>query len=304
MKLSISNKWSNKVFEQKVDVENTDIFNGVYIPKEYRKRIIRHLILNYSSNINGMQPALFLAIQGHRGEGKTFMLQTLCESLNIEMKYLSGSDLCGPNEGDSENKIKKEYEAACVKLAKTRKLSVMVIDDFHLSIASDLGENVSKTTNSQVLVGYLMNLADTPYLFNVRIPIVILGNNFRNMYPALIRNGRMDFLTWAPDLDEKIKIVYFMFKKFYPQIKFEDIRELVSNYPNKYIAFFKDVIQDMFFSDCDLIVREFEQRQGNIRLDEINELVRRFIKVDDNISFEHLSNVAAMRNSIKEDNFE
>lgn len=304
MNLSISNMWSSRSFAQKADVENTDLFNGIYIPQEYRKRILRHLILNYSSNINGMQPALFLAIQGHRGEGKTFMLKTLCESFNIEMEYLSGSDLCGSNEGDSKEKIKRKYEAACVKLAKTKKLSVIVIDDFHLSIASDLGENVSKTTNSQVLIGYLMNLADSPYLFNVRIPIIILGNNFKNMYPALIRTGRMDFFTWTPNLDEKVNIVYFMFKKFYPEIKYEDIRRLVSNYPNKYIAFFKDVIQDMFFSNCDLMVKEFEQRQGNIRLDEINELVREFIKVDNNISYEHLSNMAASRNLIKEDNFE
>lgn len=52
------------------------------------------------------------------------------------------------------------------------------------------------------------------------------------------------------------------------------------------------------------MVKEFEQRQGNIRLDEINELVREFIKVDNNISYEHLSNMAASRNLIKEDNFE
>ena len=124
------------------------------------------------------------------------------------------------------------------------------------------------------------------------------------MYPALIRNGRMDFFTWTPNLDEKVNIVYFMFKKFYPEIKYEDIRRLVNNYSNKYIAFFKDVIQDMFFSNCDLMVKEFEQRQGNIRLDEINELVRKFIKVDNNISYEHLSTMAASRNLIKEDNFE
>lgn len=302
--MSISNIWSNRSFSQRPEVENMDLFNGIYIPQEYRKRIIRHLILNYSSNINGLQPSLFLAIQGLRGEGKTFMLQTLCENYNIEMNYLSGSDLCGPNEGDSKDKIKREYEAACVRFSRTKKLSVIVIDDFHLSIASDLGENISKTTNSQVLVGYLMNLADSPYLFNVRIPIIILGNNFKNIYPALIRNGRMDFFTWTPNLDEKTKIVYFMFKKFYPEIKFEDVKKLVSSYPNKYIAFFKDVIQDLFFSDFDSIIKEFEQRQGNIRLDEINELVKKFLKVDNNISLERLSNMAAVRSLIKEDNFE
>lgn len=76
------------------------------------------------------------------------MLQTICENYNIEMKYLSGSDLCGPNEGDSKDKIKKVYETACINFSRTKKLSVIVIDDFHLSIASNLGENVSKTTNA------------------------------------------------------------------------------------------------------------------------------------------------------------
>ena len=302
--MSINNRWASKSNVQEAEVENTDLFNGIYIPQEYRKRIIRHLILNYSSNINGLQPSLYLAIQGLRGEGKTFMLQTLCESYNIDMNYLSGSDLCGPNEGDSKDKIKREYEAACVRFSRTKKLSVIIIDDFHLSIASELGPNVSKTTNSQVLVGYLMNLADSPYVHNVRIPIIILGNNFKNIYPALIRNGRMDFFTWTPNLNEKTKIVYFMFKRFYPEIKFEDVRKLVCNYPYKYIAFFKDVIQDMFFSDFDPIVKQFEQRQGNIRLDEINELIKKFIKIENNISLERIINVASVRNSIKEDIFE
>ena len=48
------------------------------------------------------------------------MLQTICENYNIEMKYLSGSDLCGPNEGDSKDKIKKVYETACINFSRTK----------------------------------------------------------------------------------------------------------------------------------------------------------------------------------------
>ncbi len=302
--LSLSNIWQNKSAFKEYEVQGLDLFNGIYIPQEFRKKIIRHLILNYSSNINGLQPSLFLAVQGCRGEGKTFMLQTICENYNIEMKYLSGSDLCGPNEGDSKDKIKKVYETACINFSRTKKLSVIVIDDFHLSIASNLGENVSKTTNAQVLVGYLMNLADHPYQFNVRVPIILLGNNFQNIYPALIRNGRTDFYNWTPSMDEKINIVYYMYKKFYPNIKFEDVKQLVILYPNKYIAFFKDVIQDLFFSGFDLIVNEFEKQYGNFRLDEINGLVGSFLDVNKSISLEHLKEFAVKRNSIKEGNFE
>lgn len=232
------------------------------------------------------------------------MLQTICEKYNIEMKYLSGSDLCGPNEGESRDKIKKAYDDSCINFSKTKKLCVIVIDDFHLSIASDLGENVSKTSNAQVLVGYLMNLADHPYQFNVRVPIILLGNNFQNIYPALIRNGRMDFYNWVPSMDEKINIVYYMYKKFYPDIKFADVKQLVVLYPDKYVAFFKDVVQDLFFSGFDSVVNEFEKQHGNYLLGQIDKLVGNFLDVNKAISLEHMKEFAAKRNSIKECNFE
>ena len=251
-----------------------------------------------------MQPSLFLAIQGFRGEGKTFMLQTICENYNIEMTYISGADLCGPNEGDSKNKIKKAYESACIEFSRSKKLSVIVIDDFHLSIASDLGDNVSKTTNAQVLVGYLMNLADNPYVFNIRIPIILLGNNFENIYPALTRNGRMDFYNWEPEITEKINMVYYMYKKFYPNIMFYDVEKLVKLYSKKYVAFFKDVIQDLFFKKFESIVYEFEQNKGRYCLDEIDDLVMRYLDINTEISLESLKEAAYKRNFIKEKNFE
>lgn len=88
------------------------------------------------------------------------------------------------------------------------------------------------------------------------------------------------------------------------QEEYEDVKQLVPLYPNKYVAFFKDVIQDMFFSGFDLVVSEFEKKQGNFRLEEINNLVKKFLDVDEKVSLECLKEVACKRNSIKESNFE
>ncbi len=50
--MSISNRKANKCLCQQSSVKSLDLFHGIYIPQEYRKKVIRHLILNlnYSRN--------------------------------------------------------------------------------------------------------------------------------------------------------------------------------------------------------------------------------------------------------------
>lgn len=51
---------NNHSNEQHNNFDN--IYNGVYIPDRFRNVILKHLILNYSKNINSFSPALLLQI--------------------------------------------------------------------------------------------------------------------------------------------------------------------------------------------------------------------------------------------------
>lgn len=297
----MNNFFNNKKTKER---EESEVYNDVFIPKEYKNTILRHVLLNYSGNINGVSVPLFLAIQGFRGEGKTFMIEKMCKFYEIDAKFVSSSELCGPLEGDSKNYIKQKYESICEEVSHTKHLTIIVIDDFHLSIASDYGENVSKTSNSQVLTSYLMNLADNPWHSGIRVPIVMIGNNFQNVYPALIRNGRMNFFKWEPSLTDKEKIVYHMYKRFYPRIKFEETKRLVNKYQGQNIAFFESVIQECFFNNFELVIREFEKQYQGFTLDGVNGLVLSSLKVNENVSCDNLMVFAKNCAENREGNFE
>lgn len=271
-------------FKQKGDnmcEKQVDLYNNIYIPQIYKNSILRHLILNYASDINGYKPPLILSIQGEKGEGKSFMVQKLCEYYNIDVIILSGAELCGPNEGDALNVLKSKYETACSNSAIDKKFRAIIIDDFHLSIAGDFSDKISKTTNSHGLVGYLMNLCDNPIINGIRVPIIMTGNDFTKTYTALTRNGRMTFLKWAPNIEDKKRIVYYMFKKFYPYVLQSDTDKLVEKYSEKYIAFFKSVLQDIFFKNFDEILQSYHHNFDKVNYDNINDLIKEYIIVED-----------------------
>ncbi len=272
-----------------------DIYDGVYIPNRFRNAVLKHLILNYSKNINSFSPSLLLAIQGAKGEGKSFMIQKLCEYYSIRYIPISGAELCGNLEGDSVKKLISEYESACIEAATNRKLSCIVIDDFHKSLAASNQKNINRTTNSETLVGRIMNLADNPYIHNNRIPIILTGNNFTTIYSPLTRNSRMEIFDWIPETEEKQKIVFNLFKKYYPQIDYDVIKQLVNQYKDCYVAFFKSLAQDIFWGDCNSIIEEFHAQRNTINLDNITDLVVRNISVNKDISIENLLYIANER---------
>lgn len=257
------------------------LYNGVYVPQSYRDRILKHIILNCSSDLNGQAPPLILSIQGKKGEGKSFMLKKLCEYYNIEPVILSGSELCGPNEGDAKNVIQSKYEKSCCLSSSDRKFRVVIIDDFHMSIAGDISDNISKTSNSFGLIGYLMNLCDNSMIHGIRTPIIMTGNNFTKTYDALTRNGRMTFLDWVPNVEEKKNIVYYMFKASYPDISRICTDTIVDYCTNESIAFFESVLKNMFFKQFANVIDYYHQNAHNINYDNIDDVIKNYIRVED-----------------------
>lgn len=296
----------NNIFKNNNKHINTAdiICEGVYVPNRFRNVVLKHLILNYSKNINSISPSLLLAIQGPKGEGKSFMIRKICEYYSIKYIPISGAELCGNLEGDSVKKLISEYESACIEAATNRKFSCIVIDDFHKSLAASNQKNISRTTNSETLVGRIMNLADNPYVHNNRIPIILTGNNFTTLYSPLTRNSRMEIFDWVPEIEEKEKIVFNIFKQYYPNINCEVVEELVNQYKDCYVAFFKSLAQDVFWGDCSSIIEEFHTQRHNIDLDNITDLVVKSISVNEDIGIKNLLYFANERSKNIPKNYE
>lgn len=263
------------------------------ISPEFENTVISHILGNYMKH----SPfPLYLAVHGPKGEGKSFQTLRSCSKYGIEIYYVSGAELCGSYEKDSITLIEKNLDMAIYEYKENQTLSAFIIDDFHLSIAS-VGEGVSKTVNSQILTGWLMNLADRARAGGpLRVPFILLGNDFTNLYAPLTRDGRMDFYEWKPSEEEKAKMICAHFED-YIQDKdtMTSFREVVKEYKNQPISFFAELKNDLIKS----LIKEHIFSQGITDsaeiLQQINEISEELIK---NRSFdivEHLQALAAMR---------
>lgn len=214
-----------------------------YTSPDFENIVISHVLGNYVKN----SPfPLYLAIHGPKGEGKTFQTLRACAKYGITIYYISGAELCGSYEKDSIISVEKNLDDAIQDYKERQTLSVFVIDDFHLSIAS-VDAGVSKTINSQILTGWLMNLADRAKAGSkFRIPFIFLGNDFVNLYAPLTRDGRMDFYEWKPSEEIKRKMVSHHFEDYVAkENQSKDFLELVDTYVNQPISFFAELKKDL-----------------------------------------------------------
>lgn len=211
------------------------------ISNEFRNTVLTHIIGNYSNN---MDVPLFLAIHGKPGEGKTFQTFHICLAHNLKICYFSGAELSGNYERDSILDFEENYKRACNYL-DSNEYSVIIVDDFHLSPASTR-EGVGTTINSQLLTGFLMNLCDkTKNGQCQRIPIILLGNTFANVYEPLKRDGRMDFFYWESTIEIKKKVVIELLSPYVSRFDRNKLNALVEEYKDMPVSFFTEIKNDI-----------------------------------------------------------
>ena len=248
------------------------MYENVYIPSRFENIILRHVILNCVKTDNH-RPAPLLLIQGKKGEGKSFMTEAILKGNGIYHKIISSSILAGEKENDAVRRLMQYYNK-CEMNETAGKYSALVIDDFHLSIAVTKQE-ASHTTNADNLLSALMNIADRKD--ELKTPIILLGNNFTNMYAPLTRFGRMSIVTWTPSPIDKAEIVkQLIIRHDYDRrrITFRDIQTFVEHY-DQYIGFYEQVVENTVLNDFEEVTQYFVSQGGKVAYSVLHDLIQK-----------------------------
>lgn len=235
-------KIGEKIIEPKEYIliePNNYQYSFIQVSNVFERNVLTHIVSLYLPENHYFQAPIFLAIEGRAGEGKTTQTIATCSQHGIDIIYISASELSGAHEKDSINVMKKIYSAA-INLRKRGKVVAILIDDFHMGNATT-DENVKRTINSNLLTGYLMNLAENNN--SIKIPIILTGNDFSKTYAPLLRSGRADKFVWNPNYEEKKEIVKTIFYRF-ANISEQEFNELFDKYADNSVSDFYQLINE------------------------------------------------------------
>lgn len=269
-----------------ITFRNNACYLKIKVPDVFRKRVLVHVMSNYVDIGGTSIPPLYLAIEGRAGEGKTVQTIATCTQCNIDVLYLSASQLSGQHEREALDIMREIYNEA-VRMRHSGSCVAIVIDDFHMSIVNQ-DNNLRKTVNSNLLTGYLMNLADGNIM--ERVPIILTGNSFSKVYKPLLRSGRADFFEWKPDSEVKLNILKQIMKGFV-QLTEDEFNNFFQEFKNATIADFSQLI-----NDCkkDILWDEIKSETyfDKVKIKKIDSRIKKRAK---KLSYEELRELALIR---------
>jgi len=224
-----------------------NIVGDYHIPAKFQEKLTLHIAKNFLVDQVADLPEtpLILGIWGGKGEGKSFLTELCLKQLKVEPVVMSAGELEDEWAGTPARLIRERYRKAS-DLSRVRgKLSCIVINDIDAGLGNFA--HTQNTVNTQMVVGTLMNLCDHPTRVSIgqdwmaddiirRIPIIVTGNDFGTMYAPLLRDGRMEKFYWKPEPEDKLMMVYTMFKE--NGVPKEDIEKLMSAFPGHALDFF------------------------------------------------------------------
>jgi hypothetical protein len=227
-----------------------------YVSPEFEEAVLLHVVKNHLPQFS---PALILAIQGPKGEGKTFQIREVLSRMGVFAVPISGANLSGSTERASVEAFEKAYMFASVLRHTQRKMSCVVVDDFDLSAASIL-KNREYTVNSQLLIGFLMNLCDNPTFCGGRstnrTPIVITGNDFTSLHAPLIRHGRANIFSWAPTAEHKTQVFRSIFNRLLQGWSDAEISAFIEEFKSETAGFFSMLLDDCLSVSLNKVINE------------------------------------------------
>ncbi len=213
-------------------------YQRIIIPKRFSDKILAHVLSQYLDKNYFFNPPLFLAIEGEPGEGKTSQAIATCTQKGFIVLYVSASSFSGQHEAESRLNMKKFYEKASI-LKKQGHPVAIVVDDFHKSVANE-DDNVKRTINSDLLTGYLMNLAENTG--NEKVPIILTANDLSKVYGPMLRVGRADRFYWQPTTEEKMQIIQQIFNSIVANPTEKGFINFFNENKNENIAFFNQLL--------------------------------------------------------------
>ncbi|MFG3711931.1 AAA family ATPase [Micromonospora sp. NPDC049460] len=221
----------------------------MFIPPRFHKSILSHAI----SVAAFPKYPLLLAVQGRPGDGKSYQTRESLRAGGFVVFALSAAMLGGSHEGDSVQGVRDLYGRARAyrEAPNSRGYPALLLEDFDLSPANQRA-NSRYTVNSQLLVGFLMNLADDISMCDVgttdRYPIFLTGNDFSSMHGPLMRPGRSNIFTWEPNADERSQVVFTMLQPYIPQLSMNEAAKLSNKYSAAPLAAYSAALNDCLAS--------------------------------------------------------
>lgn len=217
-----------------------------YLPPTFTRRVRRFLLKHMLKDRRRVRAPRYFVIDGGSGIGKTQGVLIAISEAGWGLIRVSAGELAGETEGAANQTLRAKLAAAEL-ISRLRGYPVLLlIDDFDLSIVGG-DPRLERTVNTNLLTTDLQWLADetTSYVTcrGLPVPIIFTGNDMR-MRSSLFRDGRADWFTYEPTLDEKVGIVLPVFAPETPAER-SAVEALVRSYRNEPVSFFVGVASDI-----------------------------------------------------------